>query len=98
MEGREHSKSNSVPHQKAVMQILEKLKYKHARNAKQHESETANKNYSITKENQILLSKLVEIQDRKKSICALPEVNDRKNKTQTSWSTNSMRTPRAFGS
>ena len=61
MDGREHSKGNPLPHRDQVTQILEKLKYKHARNAKQHESETANKNYTITKENPILLSKLVEI-------------------------------------
>ena len=51
MDGREHSKGNPLPHRDQVTQILEKLKYKHARNAKQHESETANKNYTITKEN-----------------------------------------------
>lgn len=84
-EGRELSKFNPLPHRDQQKVIMEELSRKRQRNTKQHESETVSKNMAIMRENQILLSKLVEIVGRKKSIC-LPEVNDRKSRTSTSWS------------
>lgn len=84
-EGRELGKFNPLPHRDQQKVILDDLSRKRQRNTKQHETETVSKNMAIMRENQILLSKLVEIVGRKKSIC-LPEVNDKKSRTSTSWS------------
>lgn len=74
------SKFNPVPHRAETSKILDEIKVKRQRSIKYHETSTVQKNLTIMKENQVLLSKLVEVVGRKKSI-TLPTVAQHTNST-----------------
>lgn len=77
-ENRDKRKFNPLPHRVEARQIIDDLKVKRQRSIKIHETSTVAKNLTIMKENQVLLSKLVEIVGRKNST-TLPDYASHQN-------------------
>ena len=64
-QSRVENKGNAVPHKEETKQIIQELKRKRMDKHKAHEFVTHERNLAINKDNQILLSKLVEISSGK---------------------------------
>ncbi len=64
-ESRFENKGNAVPHKEETKVIIQELKRKRMDKHKAHEFVTHERNLAINKDNQILLSKLVEISSGK---------------------------------
>lgn len=92
IDSREPNKYNAVPHKKEVKELMQLIQQKRERFKKQHLTAKLMKHQAIMRENQILLGKLVEIVGRKTSIC-LPDVQDRKFKTSSSFNKSTNQTP-----